>query len=82
MNFEETQEPLTLDFDDILNESDVPMLRQIDLTYYNNYLLKETEIEMRVGLPLGKFGGQSNLLNYSQFNTIKEFFGKIASPKS
>ena len=65
---------ISLDFDDNLTETQVQMLRQLDLTYYNQYRLKETEIELRMGLPLGAFGGQSNLLNYAQFNTIKKFF--------
>ena len=70
----------TLDYEDILSEAEIPMLRQLDLTYYNSYRLKETEIELRIGLPLAKFGGQSNLLNYAQFNTIKEFFGELDKP--
>ena len=43
----------------------------------NNYNYPQLECKLRSGLPLREFGGDSNLINLSQFRSLEKFMDNL-----
>ena len=48
----------------------------------NNYNYPQLECELRSGLPLREFGGDSNLINLSQFRSLEKFMDDLGLKKT
>ena len=48
----------------------------------NNYNYPQLECELRSGLPLREFGGDSNLINLSQFRSLEKFMDNLGLKKT
>ncbi len=61
----------------LLKREEIELISLFDENIVSSYNFSELEIELRLGLSNPQFGGDSNLINYTQFKNISNYLDKL-----